>query len=519
VIFSTTKNVYLDKLLTLKLNQKIAIVGLGVENMQFLIWLVDVLKFDTNRILVADKNSVGLSVELPDTNIFSGENYLDVLKGNDVEMVFKAPGIWSLKPEFVAFRHAHGHDSVLSSLVFFFEKYREQIVAITGTKGKSTTCSLSNALINSLPGKTSNYCGNTTNISPYSYWKTLHQAIKASEYFVIEASSFQLQDLGYSGISPKYAAITNLYVDHQDQHATPSEYWQAKENIFLFQETGDYLVTTGEVLDVSQKARNKISLAVSMDYASHIYGLFETDLMGDHNKLNLTLALCLACKIGNISEPEDYQINFQHILSNFKKLPHRLEFVRSFETEIMLKTKTLDKNIELKINFFDDGAATEPDAVIAALDTLSERQNKYVWLQLAGVDKGAVLDKLADKILKIQQNSKLFQVSYCGQIGQRILSKIYSKMGANITPEMELFRPHIEEQFGSLKDIANTFQGWFCEVIRDLEEVGESSKVSNLSNGKVELNIVLSPCGTSFDEFKNYDERGNWWKEKVMGLD
>jgi UDP-N-acetylmuramoylalanine--D-glutamate ligase len=352
---------YLDKLLQLEKSKKIAIIGLGQENLQFLNWLINTVKFDPSRILIADQKNIDLSLPVLkaflslNSNIFSGGEYLKVLDYPDTTLVFKAPGIWSLKPEFESFREKHGQDSIQSSLVFFFEKYREQIIGITGTKGKSTTSSLLNHLLVKSDSVKAHYCGNTTNISPYQFWTELNQGIDPEEFFVVEVSSFQLQDLANAQISPKYGIITNYYIDHQDQHANPEEYWRAKDTVFKFQKKSETTLITQTVIDKTQtKDKLENTSLIDLGVAEVICSQFKTSLEGEHNKFNLAQAIITYLSIVsrspiNINHESvlltlnQYKEAIQSGLDSYKPMAHRQELISSFVAPITINTKT-DKN-------------------------------------------------------------------------------------------------------------------------------------------------------------------------------
>ena len=528
---------YLQKLLDLKQTDKVAVVGLGQENLQFLDWLINIVKFDVTRIYIADQKSVNLSNPilknflLSPENIFSGENYLECLKLDDVKMVFKAPGVWSLKPEFCSFRDRVGDDSIHSSLVFFFERYREQIIAITGTKGKSTTSSLLNHLLSLSSDITSHYCGNTTNISPYQFWTELEQPIKLNEFFVVEASSFQLQDLRFAKISPKYGIITNYFIDHQDQHAKPEEYWAAKDTVFEFQTPSDTTLVTKSVIDHSQSnSAEKLTTVVSPELAHKIVDGLQTTLQGEHNVLNIAQAILMyltiitkkTIEISNLSEisllVESERVNIQKSLNTYQPLAHRQEIFAQFSSNIEIKTKKMNRSISLKVRFVDDGAATEPDAVIAAINTLTSNSNQYIWLFLTGVDKGIMLEHITQTIIETQFKNQLFQIHYCGQVGQNILSYIFKQYGQKDQAPLEVFKPIVYIHLQSKAQIVTEFTKWLNDKVMQLEEIHESDKINTLLSQDIELNIALSPCGASFDEFENYQERSEWFKNHINTL-
>ncbi|NJK70816.1 MAG: hypothetical protein HC932_00895 [Thermales bacterium] len=349
-------------------------------------WLEVVVQFPKSQIILADRYSTNNLKKAEYAQVFEGENYLDCLQNNHVELVFKAPGIWSLLPELEDFRKRKGLNRVMSSLVFFVERFREQIIGVTGTKGKSTVSSLTNHLLNEL-GKDrikSYYCGNTTNISPYQHWTKLDQSVESKTFFVIELSSFQLQDLGYAKISPKYSIITNYYTDHQDQHASIEEYWAAKNNIFLYQNVGDVFVTTQELINkINAQSFDQKLIQLSDEDIQQKIADFDFVLPGEHNQTNLALSLSMINEI--LETPLN---NVQNSLNSYSPLPYRNQLIR---TEIVvIRVNKLEKN--LKINWVNDGAASEPDAVAAAVRTFGE--DDYLWVQFTGKIKEENMKKL-----------------------------------------------------------------------------------------------------------------------------
>jgi UDP-N-acetylmuramoylalanine--D-glutamate ligase len=488
-------------------NKSLAIVGLGKENIQFLEWLIRVANFDPNFIYIADQKAVDskLDFEAETNRILTsqsmvGDDYLKLLEKEEIEYVVKSPGIWSLRPEFANFRQKKGQDKIISSLAFFFEKFREQIIAVTGTKGKTTTSNLVNHLLKQFqPKVNSTYCGNTSNISPYAFWEEFEQPVDINQYYVVEISSFQLQDLAFSKISPKYSVITNYYVDHLDQHATKEEYWSCKDNIFAFQESTDTTVVTKSVFENTQ---NSLVLSkkevISENYIDELSNYFQTKLPGKHNLLNLALAVRIVKEvIPKEEDKENFRKKIQEGLDSFKPVSHRLELIRreSFEN--------------LEINFYDDGAASEPEAVIAAIEALSESENSFIWLHLTGKDKGQDVSRLAEVIKEKITGNKLYRVDFCGEIGKRIKNKIEDLEGSSQTLQRLVFKDLITLEYISLHKIEQDFLSLFSKFKNNSE---------NSTKNKPVLNILLSPGSSSFDEFNNYLERAEWWQDKVNQL-
>ncbi len=414
-------------------SHNIVLLGYGEENRQFHDWLVGIKKIDPKRIIIADKKT--------------DPKYLEKLFQPNISKIYKSPGIWSLIPDLEKFRAIHGQRSVLSPLAPFFEIFRNQIIGVTGTKGKTTTASIITHLLKK-SGVKVHYCGNTVGISPYQFWTKRDQKVDPDEYFVVELSSFQLQDLAYSQISPKYAVITNYYVDHQDHHASVEEYWAAKDTIFKWQQEGDFCIK-----DISPELNVKINQIV------------KHALIGDHNKENVSKAVLVVEQVtGN------KLVDFEGCMDDFQSVDHRLQLVRTMHRK------------DLEIRFYDDGAATEPEAVIAAVEALTLNNNEKLWLHITGNHKGGDLEKLRNTITVKTQENALFEVDYCGEVGQ-ILSN---------TPDRLNFKRTVSKQFKNL-----------------------GTKIEELSGV---LNIVLSPCGSSFDEFEDYKKRSQWWIDQVNGI-
>ncbi len=504
---------YLEKLKNLQQNDKICLLGLGQENRQFLDWLVNVFKFEKSNILLADQRDLAdfVNMGFDPENIFAGDNYLSVLENPQLEYVFKSPGIWSKIQELEDFRSLKGDDRVLSNLVFFIEKFKDQIIGITGTKGKSTTCGIVNHLINKDTQYTSYYCGNTTNISPYTFWDILDADISDDVFFVIELSSFQLEDLGYSKTSPKISGITNYYIDHLDQHKTKKEYWASKDNIFIHQDNTGTIVFLKDFQErLGENTINNQNIITKENVENIIEQYKIPELRGYHNYQNLSIALELIKIIGINAKPEFVKKE----MKSFSNLPHRQQLVKTISTEILLK----DTQKKLNINFIDDGAATEPEAVRAGVLSYSELGD-YLWLIVDGLDKGGDLSNLIEAILDVQKKNQLHKVNYCGEVGEHLLNCIYQKMGIDIKASNEDFKQSMTANFESLAKIRTGFTKWLEELVNNFDSINDNqSSQAILNKDEYNLNVLFSPCGTSFKDFTNYIQRSNWWIESIQNI-
>ena len=413
--------------------------------------------------------------------------------------------------------------------MFFLENFRQQIIGVTGTKGKSTTSALINQLLDSFEGFESIYCGNTTGISPYQFWTDMKQEPIKSNFYVIELSSFQLQDLSFAKISPKYSIITNYFVDHQDQHASTAEYWNAKDALFTSQIDSDTIVISPNVYLHSQN-KDKLSKAILIDENSpvELFNYIKSPLLGEHNQQNVNQAVAIAASVklksagqmGDIADLKEEikknKFKYQSVINRFKGLAHRLELVRSVENEIEINNHKL----KLRINFYDDGYATEPDAVAAAIKALTQKNAEFLWLQISGKDKGSELEDLVTNILYKEIENKTYRIDYCGSVGQRLLNELYKILGTSQTVPVEIFKNTIKSSFSNLEQIQNHFATWLQELMDNYRQIGDFNKIHEvLSQPEIILNIALSPCGSSFDEFENATKRSEWWVEQVRNLE
>ena len=279
--------------------------------------------------------------------------------------------------------------------------------------------------------------------------------------------------------SPNIAVITNVTPNHLDIHKTYNEYIEAKANIFKNQKEEDTLVLNydneitrnfskiapGKVIYFSSK--EKIENGIIYDdgiikscedgLRRHILKLKDTNLRGTHNAENICAAIA-ATK--GLVEIED-QVK---AIKSFKGVPHRLEFVR-----------------ELNGNkWYNDSIATSPTRTIAGLNSFDEE----IVLIAGGYDKHLDYEPIAEPIL-----NKVKTLILTGQTAEKIFGAVKQKK---------------EEQNKSI-DIYK---------VNNLEEAVQKAK----EQAKPNQIILFSPASASFDSFKNFEERGEKFKELVRKL-
>ncbi|MCK4635453.1 MAG: hypothetical protein KAT32_01185 [Candidatus Moranbacteria bacterium] len=267
------------------------------------------------------KNYPNLKIGILDQSL--DENYLEKQKYYD--LAIKTPGILRGKVNI----------PYVTATNIFFSQNKNFTIGVTGSKGKSTTTSLIYEILKE-DGKKVRSIGNIGN----PMLETTFSKVNPDEIFVIELSSYMLDDVEYS---PKIAVLLNLFPEHLNYHIDAEKYYKAKRNIFKFQKFTDH--------------------AIEPPFANN-YLVEKADfmLLGKHNKENIKAAI----EVAKILKIDDSVI--EKALNKFKPLPHRLELVGKFDD----------------IYFYDDANAAIPEATIVAIETLE----KVDTIFLGGEDRG-----------------------------------------------------------------------------------------------------------------------------------
>jgi UDP-N-acetylmuramoylalanine--D-glutamate ligase len=333
-------------------------------------------------------------------------------------------------------------------------------VAITGTNGKTTTTKLLGEILSAW-GKKVFVGGNIGNplISCLNEGGT-------EDILVIEVSSFQLQWIKY--FHPSVAVLLNTSRDHLDYHENFKEYRWTKERIFENQTAEDCAVINADdplSLPLSKRIKAEIawfSSAFSLKKGIFINGnVLKYALPGESQeeypiekiKLqgvhNLENVMAAVVASRRLGCPPDRIVE---TFEKFEGMPHRMEFIGE----------------KGGVAFYNDSKGTNVGAVERALENFS----RPVTLLIGGRDKGGDFQRLSDLIGK-----KVKRLIIFGEAGVRINGLIGGIVGT------ELVR--------SFKDA-----------------IGKA--IEGSSSGDI---VLLSPGCSSFDEFENYEERGNYFKE------
>jgi UDP-N-acetylmuramoylalanine--D-glutamate ligase len=423
----------------------------------------------------------GLKVLVSDSGQMK-ENYLNELKnagiyieqgGHNPEYILtakevvKSPGI-SNKSEIVKTIKANGI-KIISELDFTFRYSKAKTICITGTNGKTTTTSLVYHIL-----KESGFNVKVGGNIGQSYARQVLE--KDPEYFVLEVSSFQLDDT-YE-FKPFISILTNLSPDHMDRYEYKYQnYIDAKFRLTANQGEGDHFIYCEDdkdtVSNLSKVPEQVAKWAVSYykelkkgawikDKIMHVLTQNETKqftmntnelaLMGIHNAYN-SMAGAVVGNLLNVRKD-----NIRECLSNFKNVEHRLEFVGTVGG----------------IDYINDSKATNVNAAWYALESM---EKPVVWIA-GGVDKGNDYE-----ILRSLVKSKVHMIICLG-----------------------LDNSKIHEAFG--KDV---------DMIVNTTSAKEAVKIASKFGRKGDV-VLLSPACASFDLFANYEERGRRFKDAVRNL-
>ncbi|HOW60461.1 MAG TPA: UDP-N-acetylmuramoyl-L-alanine--D-glutamate ligase [Candidatus Moranbacteria bacterium] len=387
-----------------------------------------------------------------------------------VDMVIKNPAVpWNEKHIKIALEN---NIPVEMDSGLFFKLCKNKIIGVTGSKGKTTTSKIIYDILKSA-GKNPIKVG----IGQISVMDRLEKLEKDS-IPVFELSSWRLSALGREKVSPHIAVITNIFIDHLNYYKTMEKYIEDKQYIFSNQNTKDWLIINGDDQQIHEMVKENKSQIISFSYSPIKYSpsvfiedniIFLNDgvdikriistekinILGKHNLSNVMAAIGAVYAYG-ISVPE-----IKKALPKLKGTEHRLEFV-------------LESN---GIKYYNDTAATIPDAAILALESFSQP----VILIAGGTDKNLDFKKFAKKIIEKTKYLVLLK----GNATEKIINEIND----------------ISE-----KGLVDLF-----EVVNSMEEA------VSIARKKAQKNdiVLLSPGAASFGLFANEFDRGDKFKEAV----
>ncbi len=359
-------------------------------------------------------------------------------------------------------------EKITSVTKLFFDLSPCKIIGVTGTKGKGTTSSLIYEMLKA-DGRDA-YLGGNIGVPALDFVENLH----AESVAVLELSSFQLMDLNKS---PHIAVLLMITSEHLDYHKDISEYVESKRNLVRFQTAEDFTIlnkdypasnesdiyTDGRLFFVSRESEVEEGCFVRGDSIvvrksgneTEVIKIDKIKLPGKHNLENVCAAT-MAATLAGVSND-----NIVKVLTSFRGLEHRLELVRTVSGA----------------RYYDDSFSTTPETAQAAIEAFEEPE----ILILGGSSKNSDFSRLGELIGK-KENIKAI-------IG--------------IGAEWPEIKKNINDWHFQMIEGLETME----QVVNKAAEIAETGDV-----------VILSPACASFDQYKDYKDRGDQFKNAVNNL-
>ena len=380
---------------------------------------------------------------------------------DDYDVVFKSPGIVLERPE------NEYRCSILSQTEVFFQCFRDQIIGITGTKGKSTVTTLLYHLLKQA-GMDALLVGNI-GIPALDHM----YEVKPDTRIVFELSCHQLE---YMTVSPHIGILVNIHEEHLDHYGTMEKYVEAKHHIFKNQRPDDILICnvqclpeegtcpsgliragmdgSGKELDVVQE---QDGTWVHFRGKSFCIPTDEIKLLGQHNYFDIGVAYGVCSILGM-----DDQV-FARGLKTYEPLPHRLQYIGEREG----------------VKYYDDSISTICDTTIQALKTLKDTDTVLIGGMDRGIDYRELIEYLSD--------CQVPHIILMEATGKRIYQEIHKYYPEFKNRARLILAEHLEDGVKRARQI--TRPGTSC---------------------------VLSPAAASYGIFRNFEERGETFSRLVF---
>ncbi len=394
----------------------------------------------------------------------------------DSDLVVVSPAVPKESPFLAVARDAG--IPLTSEMNLFWERNRGRVLAITGSNGKSTTTALTHSILVSEKARHRCWLGGNIGISLLPEVRQ----IQPEDWVILELSSFQLEDLAPLRPQPEIAVVTNFSPNHLDRHGTVEAYRTAKQNLLSWQ-TAEQFAVVNSLSEVADWPTAATRLRFGPTDAGQL-GVFgeglevmarmpsdsshETRiplrrwlrLPGTHNWQNAQAAIAAALAAGASVEAIEQGV------SNFRGLPHRLEFVADVHGR----------------RCFNDSKSTTPEATVLALQSFEEP----IVLLAGGYDKQIDLSAIAATAV-----TRCRAVALLGQTGP---------------------------QLGKLIEQAARAANVSGPICRGFESLAPAVAWSLQESAPGDI-VLLSPGCASYDWFLNYIARGEQFAALIAAAD
>ncbi|MBU5438177.1 UDP-N-acetylmuramoyl-L-alanine--D-glutamate ligase [Tissierella sp. MSJ-40] len=446
-------------------DKRVLILGLGISGVS----TVKALNKLGSKLIISDSKSEeelkDFLTQIKDIDLDKYLNTNDVpLEG--IDLIIKSPGI---PPTANIIKKAKSKNiEVITDIELAYRvSPTKNIIAITGTNGKTTTTTLVGKFFNKANFNT-HVAGN---IGVGILWDMVNA--KEEDVFVIEVSSFQLDNT--IQFKPKVSLIINITPDHLNWHGSIENYVDAKKKIFKNQDESDFVVlnydditlrnmgdeinsnviwfSVNNILDKGVYIEDEYIVIKDEEKITKVLPYKDIKMLGKHNLENALGSIGIGWIMGL-----DVEI-MAEVLRTFPGVEHRIEFVSSIDG----------------INFYNDSKGTNPDASIKAIEAI----NSPIILIAGGLDKGSDFGEYISSF-----NGKVKALILLGQTKEKIKSSALDKGYKNIftVESME-------------------------EAVNLSYELGDKGD-----------NVLLSPACASWDMYKSFEDRGKDFKKVVYSL-
>ena len=450
-------------------NRKVAIIGLGVSNIPLLDYMhnvgAKVTVFD-NRIIEDIPKDTMKKITDYAMEFSLGPNNLSKLEGFDI--IFRSPSCLPTVPELQ--KEVERGAILTSEIEMLMKLCPGKVIGVTGSDGKTTTTTLIYEIL-----KANGYnCYLGGNIGTPLFTKL--SEMTPDDIIVLELSSFQLMGME---ISPSISVITNISPNHLNVHSSYEEYIDAKKNIFKYQDKDGIIVlnydnaitkaaakeANGKVVFFSSKTKLEDGIILDGDIIKeckdklrrHILSTNTVALRGVHNYENICAAIAATSSLVKVEDAVK-------AVQEFKGVQHRLEFIRELDG----------------VKWYNDSIGTSPTRTIAGLHSFDER----IVLIAGGYDKHLDYTPIAKPILE-----KVDSLILIGDTAPKIFDAVK------------------EEAEKQGKDIKIYMCDEFKNTVLVAKKVAKPGQIA-----------LFSPASASFDLFRNFEERGNKFKELVNNI-
>lgn len=379
----------------------------------------------------------------------------------DADLLVVSPAVDRRKSAFFAAAVRRGLPWT-TEMNLFIDRCPGDIAAVTGSVGKSTTCAMLAAILESavqsgaVRYRAVHFGGNIGR----SLLEDLG-SIAAPDVVVLELSSFQLDAMEGVAFRPKVACITNIIPHHLDRHDGFDGYMRAKMAVTRGQQSGDALIVSQAdalwQIEVRRMAAERGVKLVAIEPTPEM-PLLPLRVPGKHNQVNARLAAAMARELGVESATV-------HVaLEEFTGLPHRLQFVAE----------------RCGVRYYNDSKSTSAAAVATAVAAF----DGPLVVLCGGKDSGEEVEAIAQTPMPLARAIVCF-----GEAGARLAGLLEERRSDSASPA--IYR-------------ASNLDG----AVQCAQTVSRAGDV-----------VLLSPGCPSYDEFVNYEHRGDAFVRLVETLD